>query len=58
MYLSPAKLVLLRIYNTTLGRSAFFSKTLKKALIKGLVKRGKYCASSRFFDVKELEDGK
>lgn len=58
MYMNTKKLILLRIYNVTLGRSAFFSRLLKKLLVKVLIadKEEIYCASSKYFDMREIED--
>lgn len=59
MQMTPTKLIVLRLYNITFGRSAFFSRILRKILVRVLIrnqKKGKaYMASSRFFDVAELE---
>jgi len=53
------KLILLRLYLTTFGRFPFFSKFLKKILIKTQIKNKKedrYVASSRYFDIHDLEE--
>lgn len=51
------KLLLLRLYNITLGRSAFFSSILRKMLVRILIRKSdkKYFASSNFFDWKDIE---
>lgn len=58
MRLDTKRLVLLRIYNVTFGRSAFFSRLLKKLLVRQLVtiKKEIYSATSKYFDMRELED--
>jgi len=57
--MTPFKLIVLRLFNITLGRSAFFSKMLRKILVHVLIRKPQnsrpYMASSRFFDVAELE---
>lgn len=61
--MTPLKLIMLRIFNITLGRFNFFSKLFKKKLIKSLIikrkgkkeKGKKYVATSRYFDLKELK---
>lgn len=59
MLMSTPKLLLLRVYNISIGRVALFDRLLRWLLVKVLVhskKRGdKYVASSRFFDVNELQ---
>ncbi len=57
MYMSPIKLILFRVYTLTLGRFPFFSKLLKKHLTKQLIenKKERYVASSKFFELKDLE---
>jgi len=59
MLMSPGKLILLRCYALTLGRIAFFSEVLKKALIAICIKksREKYVASSRYFNQADLKGG-
>ncbi len=58
MQMTPLKLIVLRLYNITLGRSAFFSRLLRSALVRVLIRgqgrERKYMASSRFFDVADL----
>lgn len=58
MYMNTKKLILLRIYNVTLGRSVFFSGLLKNLLVKSLITKKEeiYCASSKYFDMREIED--
>ena len=57
--MTPAKLVLLRLFNMTLGRNAFFNRVLRRALVFFLIDRAKgsarYTASSRFFEPSELD---
>jgi hypothetical protein len=55
--MSTRKMILLRIFNITLGRIPFFSRLLRKFLVKIMIKnkKDKYVASSKFFDWKDLE---
>jgi hypothetical protein len=56
--MSPLKLVALRTYMLTLGRFPVFSKLIRRALVFVLIKQpsnSPYVASSRFFDIGELE---
>ena len=58
MLMSPVKLVALRAYMLTLGRFPMFSRLIRRALVFVLIKqpsKSPYVASSRFFDVSELE---
>jgi hypothetical protein len=56
MLMTTWKLILLRLFNITLGRAEFFARMLRKALTQLLItdKQEKYVASSRYFDLKEL----
>jgi hypothetical protein len=56
MLMTTWKLILLRLFNITLGRIAFIARTLRRVLVRALItgKSKKYVASSRFFDPKEL----
>ena len=57
MLMTTKKLILLRIFNISLGRFSFFSKLLKKVLIRSLIsnKKEKYTASSKFFSFEDLK---
>jgi hypothetical protein len=57
MLMTTNKLLLLRFYNTTLGRVAFFSGILRKMLVRILIRKSekKYLASSNFFDWKDID---
>lgn len=59
MRMTTTRLLLLRIYNITLGRSSFFSCLLRRILVQIMIDKagsGKsYAASSRFFDLRELD---
>jgi hypothetical protein len=57
MLMTTGKLLALRTYNVTLGRWTFFSRLLRKVLLRALVtgKREKYVPASRYFDPKELD---
>lgn len=57
MLMTTSRLIILRLYNVTLGRFAFFSRLLRIILVKILIegKKEKYTASSKFFDWRELE---
>ncbi|MGE5477073.1 MAG: hypothetical protein ACM3Q1_10490 [Bacteroidales bacterium] len=58
MLMSSWKLVVLRLYNHSFGRSPFFAALLRRVLVAVLINRQKsgqkYVASSRFFDIGEL----
>ena len=56
MLMKPCRLILLRIFNITLGRIPLFSKWLKKKLVKDLIekKEDRYVSSSKFFDINDL----
>lgn len=55
--MTPGRLVLLRLFNITLGRWAFFSHLLRKALVALLIKgqKTRYVQSSLYFGWEELE---
>jgi hypothetical protein len=55
--MTTAGLLLLRVYAHTLGRIPFFSRGLKKALVRLLIQQAKkpYVASSRYFDWSDLD---
>jgi len=57
MLMTTNKLLLLRLYNITAGRFAFFSNMLRKILVRILISKSKqkYFASSNFFDWKDIE---
>lgn len=57
MLMTTGKLIVLRIYNITLGRFPFFSIVLKRFLTNRLIKNkeDKYVASSKFFTWSEIE---
>jgi len=57
MLMTTYKLILLRLYNITLGRFSFFSRLLHELLVMLLIKRSekKYFASSNFFDWNDLD---
>jgi len=57
MLMTTWKLILLRLFNITLGRVELIARALRKVLVRLLItnKREKYVASSRFFDVKDLQ---
>ncbi len=56
MLMTPLRLVILRLYCITLGRVRFFSRLLRKILVRILItgKEEKYVASSKFFDWRDL----
>lgn len=57
MLMSPIKLVILRLYNLSLGRFAIGERILRKILVLLLIgkkKNAPYCQSARFFIVTEL----
>ena len=57
--MTPAKMIALRLFNVTLGRSAALNKLLRRALVVLLVEKApenaRYMASSRFFEPSELD---
>ena len=57
MQMTTGKLIVLRLYGMTLGRFACFSRLLRRVLVRLLItgRKEKYVASSRFFDMNELE---
>ena len=59
MVMTPLRLIALRIFNITLGRSAAANRLLRRLLVHLLIDRrsrgGQYMASSRFFQMKELD---
>jgi hypothetical protein len=56
MLMTTWKLILLRLFNITLGRVELFAQTLRKVLVRVLIadKQERYVASSRYFDLKDL----
>jgi hypothetical protein len=58
MLMSTGKLVALRLFTLTLGRSPLANRVLRRLLVEVLVHRRargeKYVASSRYFDPREL----
>ncbi len=56
MLMSTAKLVVLRLYNFTLGRYRWGAAMLKALLVRRLItsREEPYVASSRFFDPREI----
>ena len=59
MLMTTSKLIVLRLFNATFGRFAVMNEGLRwilvRLLIKGRSKRKAYNASSRFFDIRELD---
>ena len=58
MRMTSLKLITLRLYMITVGRFAFFSRLIRRALVFMLITQQKaapYVASSRYFDIRELE---
>lgn len=57
--MTPVKMMALRLFNVTLGYSAWFNKLLRRALVFLLIEKAKgnarYMASSRFFEPSELD---
>lgn len=56
------KLVVFRIFNLTLGRIRFFSWTVKRVIVNRKIKSqpfgGRYVASSRYFDARDIDESK
>lgn len=59
MLMTTWRLIALRLFNLTLGCSATANKLLRKTLVHVLIRRkgkgSKYMASSRFFQMSELD---
>ena len=59
MQMTTARLIGLRLFNVTLGRTAWANRALRRVLVALLINRKKhgdrYMASSRFFDPRELD---
>ena len=59
MRMTPVRLIALRLFNITFGRMAWASALLRRVLvhwlIKGRAESDRYMASSRFFDMRELD---
>jgi len=62
MHMSPGKLILFRLFNISFGRMQWAEQLLRKVLVIVLIgkksKKDKYMASSGFFVMSELEDGR
>lgn len=58
MLMTTGRLIALRLFNISLGRSAWANKVLRRILVRVLIGRKKqgarYMASSRFFQMSEL----
>ena len=54
MLLTPFKFLILRVFNFTLGRVPLFSAMLKEIMIRVFVKKGKFTAASKYFNIEEL----
>lgn len=56
--MTTSGLLLLRVYVHSVGRIPFFSRALKKVLVRVLIGRAKkkYVATSRYFDWKDLAE--
>ena len=57
MLMTTAKLITMRIFNKTFGRTSFFSKLFKEYMIRKLItskSSHRYVASSRFYVHEEL----
>ncbi len=61
MRMTPTRLILLRVFNLTLGRSETLARLLRRALVSVLIRRrppeARYVASSRYFHPRELDRG-
>ena len=59
MKMTTGKMLLLRLFNVTLGRFTLAERALRWFLVEVLIRRrasrSKYVASSRFFDMRELK---
>ena len=60
MLMTTGRLIGLRLFNVTLGRSPLFDRLLRRHLVKTFVHRrartDRYNASSRFFVATDLDD--
>ena len=57
MLMTTAKLITLRIFNVTFGRTSFFSKVFKEYMIRKLItskSTQRYVASSKFYVHEEI----
>ena len=59
MLMTPSKLIVLRLFNVTLGRTAVVTRLLRRFLVYQLIhfrqQGDQYMASSRFFVTSELD---
>ena len=59
MLMTPSKLIVLRLFNVTLGRALFFNKLLRRLLVYMFIhsrqQKEQYMASSHFFVTSELD---
>lgn len=57
MRMTAGRLLALRLFSVTLGRLDFFARLLKEVLIRRLIvgHENRYTATSRYFDVRDLE---
>lgn len=58
MLMTTVKLIILRIFNITFGRTLFFSKLFKEYMIRKLItsrSSQRYVASSKFYTHKDLD---
>jgi hypothetical protein len=58
MLMTTRRLIVLRLFNVTLGRFGWGARLLRRLLVRKLITRSsgpRYMASSRFFDFSELD---
>lgn len=59
MLMTTPRLIAFRLFNLTLGRSALANRLLRRAMVHLLIRRRakgrRYMASSRFFQMSELD---
>lgn len=58
MQMTTSRLILLRLFNVTLGRSNTLATLLKRFLTRIMItqRQKRYVATSRWFDLQELEE--
>jgi len=59
MLMTPWRLIALRLFNVTFGRSAAANRLLRRVLVRALIGRrargDRYMASARFFQMDQLD---
>ena len=58
MMMTTSKLIVLRVFNVSIGRFELFSNLLRTILLKIFIKKNsekRYVASSKYFDIREID---